>query len=199
MSGRPWQGDVPRGHRSGHYYGTCSKMTWHIISRVKRTFHYTPMYTTGPVFSKVRDAREKEGRQAYTWYKDNYLLASKDKFQAMVMNPRNVETNSASLDVIIEDHAIANMDHIQLLGVTIDKDINFSKHIGEVCTKAGRKVGVLTRRLRNMISCSAKLSIYTSHQSCRSWPTATRSGTSVRPPIPERSSEFKKEQWGLSI
>ena len=79
----------------------------------------------------------------------------------MVMNPRNVETNSASLDVIIEDQAIANMDHTQLLGVIIDKDINFSKHMGEVCTKAGRKVGVLTR-LRNMIPCSAKLNIYNS-------------------------------------
>ena len=117
-------------------------MAYHIKSEANLSLYADDhqMYTTGPVFSKVRDSLEKEGRQAYAWYKDHYLLANKDKFQAMVMNPRNVETNSASLDVIIEDHAIANMDHIKLLRVSIAKDINFSKHIGEVCTKAGGKV-----------------------------------------------------------
>ena len=148
------------------------------------------MYTTGPDFSKVRDALEKEGKQAYAWYKDNYLLANKDKFQTMVMNPRNVETNSARLYVIIEDHVIANMDHIKLLGVTIDKDINFSKHMGEVCTKAGRKVGVLTR-LRNMIPCSAKLNIYNSSI----LPLLTYYHAVWHLCKASDTSEFKKEHW----
>ena len=50
---------------------------------------------------------------------------------------------------------------MKLLGVTIDEHLNFSKHIGEVCKNASRKVGVLMR-LRNMLTTSAKLKIFIS-------------------------------------
>ena len=50
---------------------------------------------------------------------------------------------------------------MKLLGVTIDENLNFSRHIGEVCKKASRKVGVLMS-LRNMLTTSAKLDIFIS-------------------------------------
>ena len=50
---------------------------------------------------------------------------------------------------------------MKLLGVTTDENLNFSRHIGEVCKKASRKVGVLMS-LRNMLTTSAKLNIFTS-------------------------------------
>ena len=54
----------------------------------------------------------------------------------------------------IESHS-----EMKLLGVTIDEHLNFSRHIGEVCKNASRKVGVLMR-LRNMLTTSAKLEIF---------------------------------------
>ena len=50
---------------------------------------------------------------------------------------------------------------MKLLGVTTDENLNFSRHIGEVCKKASRKVGVLMS-LRNMLTTSAKLNIFIS-------------------------------------
>ena len=50
---------------------------------------------------------------------------------------------------------------MKLLGLTIDEHLNFSRHIGEVCKNASRKVGVLMR-LRNMLTTSAKLKIFIS-------------------------------------
>ena len=120
------------------------------------------MYTSGTDFSTVRNSLEKEGQKAASWYRDNYLLANRDKFQALIINPRNVDMNSQSLDIHIDGQVIINTDHIKLLGVHIDESINFSTHISEVCKKASKKVGVLMR-LRNLIPCSAKLTIYTSH------------------------------------
>ena len=45
--------------------------------------------------------------------------------------------------------------------MTTDDHLNFSRHIGEVCKKASRKVGVLMR-LRNMLTTSAKFKIFIS-------------------------------------
>ena len=53
------------------------------------------------------------------------------------------------------------MGEIKLLGVQIDEKLNFTSHKGELCTKASQKVGVLVR-LRNLIPCNAKLSLYKS-------------------------------------
>ena len=53
------------------------------------------------------------------------------------------------------------MGEKKLLGVQIDEKISFTSHISELCTKASRKVGVLVR-LRNLIPCNAKPSLYKS-------------------------------------
>ena len=53
------------------------------------------------------------------------------------------------------------MERIKLLGIQIDENLNFSGHISELCTKASQKVGILVR-LRNLIPCNAKLSLYKS-------------------------------------
>ena len=106
------------------------------------------MYTSGTDFNTVRNSLEKEGQKAASWYRDNYLLANREKFQALIINPRNVNMNSQSLDIHIDGQVIINTDHIKLLGAHIDESINFSTHISEVCKKASKKLGVLMR-LRN--------------------------------------------------
>ena len=185
MSGRPWQGDVPRGHHSATIMEPVRK--WHGLPHQQWSKAIT-IRRRSPDLHFWASLQEGEGRP-----RKGQLHAGK---QRQIPGdgdepPRRVEINNASLGVI-EDHVIANMDHIKLLEVTTDNDINFSKHIGEACTKAGRKVGVLTR-LRNNWSPAPQNSTSTRHQSCRSLPSATRSGTSVRPPIQERSSESKNE------
>jgi hypothetical protein len=34
--------------------------------------------------------------------------------------------------------------HVKLLGVTIDYELNFDKHISEICKKSARQLNVLT-------------------------------------------------------
>ena len=95
--------------------------------------------------------------QALSWYKNNYLSANPEKFQ--LPHPRNVETDNDNQDISVDGHAIQR--EIKLLGVQIDEKLNFTSHISELCTKASGKGGVLVR-LRNLIPCNAKLSLYKS-------------------------------------
>ena len=56
---------------------------------------------------------------------------------------------------------IDSSEELKLLGVTIDDQLSFGKHISEVCKRASRQVGVLTP-LRNLTPTKAKLQIYKS-------------------------------------
>ena len=50
------------------------------------------LYTlSGTNFTAVREALEAEGQLAASWYRNNFLLANLDKFQAMILYPRNID------------------------------------------------------------------------------------------------------------
>ena len=49
---------------------------------------------------------------------------------------------------------------LRILGVNINDQLSFTKHISDICKKASRKIGVLAR-LRNLVSCKTKLKLYT--------------------------------------
>ena len=48
---------------------------------------------------------------------------------------------------------------MKLLGVTLDKDLNFSEHVSSICKTTSKRIGVLMR-LRKLIPTTAKLQIY---------------------------------------
>lgn len=59
------------------------------------------------------------------------------------------------------DQNIKKTEQIKLLGVYIDDNLNFTRPISELCTKASQKVRVIVR-LRNLTPCNAKLLLYKS-------------------------------------
>ena len=65
------------------------------------------------------------------------------------------------MELVIDDCRINFTDAFKLLGVIIDKELNFSQHtcISEVCIKTSKMIGVL-QRLKNLIPMNAKLRIY---------------------------------------
>ena len=65
------------------------------------------------------------------------------------------QNKQMKIDVMNND--IESHSEMKLLGVKIDKHLSVSRHIGEVCRNASRKM-----RLRNMLTTSAKLKIFMS-------------------------------------
>ena len=116
------------------------------------------LYTMGSNAFCMKARLESEAAKALTWYNDNYLMVNPDKFQLLMINSQN-DKDQASLT--INAHVIESTTDISLLGVNIDEHLVFSKHIGELCIKAGQRVGVLSR-LGNLIPTEAKLLLYKS-------------------------------------
>ena len=48
------------------------------------------LYASGTNFTAVREALEQEGQLPAYWFRDNFLVANPDKFQAMILYPRNI-------------------------------------------------------------------------------------------------------------
>ena len=70
-----------------------------------------------------------------------------------------IATDTQQMELVIDDCRINFTDAFKLLGIIIDKDLNFSQHISEVCIKTRKMIGVL-QRLKNLIPMNAKLRIY---------------------------------------
>ena len=63
---------------------------------------------------------------------------------------------SVSINVLIP-----SVDHLDLLGLTIDNSLNFSKHICNINKKVGKQLLDVLSKLKNVLSFSLKLCLNT--------------------------------------
>ena len=87
------------------------------------------------------------------WFKDNGLKANPDKFQSMLLG---TEENCA---FEFQNTNLENCNVIKLLGVNVDRNLDFSYHIDQMCIKASRQLNAL-KRLRKSLPIDVRLLIY---------------------------------------
>ena len=76
--------------------------------------------------------------------KINSLKANPGKFQFMILGKKNRLKYSLKIGSI----TVKESDEVELLGITIDKVINFEEHIKNLCRTAQYKLHVL-RQIRH--------------------------------------------------
>ena len=106
-------------------------------------------YDSREVISKLRESAET----ATKWYESNLLMGNLEKYQTMNIGRSTVDTLS------LNGKEIRTAEELQLLGVTIDSQMDFNNHISALCKRASQKIGVLMR-LRNLIPTTAKLHLF---------------------------------------
>ena len=92
------------------------------------------------------------------WFDDNKLALNPEKCQCIIL-PKNYPCD---LSFSISDVQVPIVDHLELIGVTIDNSLNFSKHIDKITKKVGNQLDVLSR-LKNTLSISLKMCLYNSY------------------------------------
>ena len=106
----------------------------------------------------VKKTLENDCKKTLMWFKNNGLKANPDKYDAIFLG------NSNSGD--IEHFKVLNYDIgidscVKILGVNIDDNLNFDKHIETICKKANNQLNALMR-LSNYLSIDTKCIIYES-------------------------------------
>lgn len=71
------------------------------------------------------------------WFSDNLMRANPDKFQLIVLSRR---PDNSDVLVNLNGIEIRPVEHVKLLGVTIDAKLNFHDHVNMLCKKASRNV-----------------------------------------------------------
>ena len=84
---------------------------------------------------------------ANQWYTENGMIVNPDKHHAMVLG-----TTDYKFSFPVEDS-------LDLLGMTIDNQLNFNKHVSLVCKKVNNQLNVMIR-FRNLICAATKLKLY---------------------------------------
>ena len=91
------------------------------------------------------------------WFDDNKLVLNPEKCNYIIL--------AKNYPLSICDVRVGKGDHLELLGVSIDNSLNFSKHIGKITEKAGNRLDVLGR-LKNTLTTFSKMCLYDSYVMC---------------------------------
>ena len=76
------------------------------------------------------------------WFFENYMIINPGKCYFMCIG----KTVSDSELLNLKDLNLKNCEEAEILGITIDRNLNFKGHIKNICRKAGQKLSALLRK-----------------------------------------------------
>ena len=79
------------------------------------------------------------------WFKDNFFRMNADKCHLLVCN------YDKDVSLILENEVIDCSNSVKLLGITIDRKLNFNDHVSKLCKKVSTKLHALAR-ISNIMS-----------------------------------------------
>ena len=105
------------------------------------------LYSVGKNIENVISDLKTDLVGVMEWFKINSLKANPGKFQFMVLGYKD----ERSFNIHINNVQIKNSNEVTLLGIKIDKNLTFKKHISELCRRASYKLHTL-RRIRKYLT-----------------------------------------------
>ena len=99
------------------------------------------LYACGKELDTISFNLEIETNRVKQWLKDNEMVVNPSKFQLMFLSKyKNIERKMS-----FDEKTIKSSDTVELLGITLDKNINFKRHIQNICRKTNNKTKALLR------------------------------------------------------
>ena len=95
----------------------------------------------------VLENLKHDASKLLNWFKINSMKANPEKFRFMILSKKSYQLQKISAITFTIDES----DEVELLGMTIDKELNFSKHIDKLCCNAQYKLHAL-RQIRKYLS-----------------------------------------------
>ena len=100
----------------------------------------TTTYISDESLENVLKSLEKNSMLAIRWFENNYMKLNTDKCRLIVSGYKHEQVwANIGKDLIWESN------DVKLLGVTIDRDLKFDKHVLKLCSKANQKLSALSR------------------------------------------------------
>ena len=96
-------------------------------------------YAFGKDINSVISQLEDDSLKLFHWLWNNILKANPNKSHLLL--------NSCDTSIVasINGNSISNESYVELLGITIDNELNFNKHVSGLCVQASKKLHALSR------------------------------------------------------
>ena len=104
----------------------------------------------------VKEILIAESKNAVDWFNNNSMEANPSKFQCMLLSSKRTAYDGFALD--FNGINITGESSVKLLGVYIDKHLDFHEHISFICRKAGAQLNALSR-ISHILDQSSKLAL----------------------------------------
>ena len=114
------------------------------------------IYSCAKSVNDVIDNLQSDLKIVLKWFKDKQMMTNPGKFQFMILSK-----NTISKSIVIGNKTIASSKSVKLLGLTIDKKLNFGIHINNICKRPSAKIKSLGR-IRNRLNLSQAKILYNS-------------------------------------
>ena len=120
------------------------------MTQVCNFAYETAVYVCDKDLNILINRLEHDTALAVEWFENNFMKINRDKCHLLVSGNKH-ETVWAK----IGETKIWESKKQKLLGVVIDRNLNFDEYVFDLCKKAGRKLSVLAR-LSNYMSFEKK-------------------------------------------
>ena len=91
------------------------------------------------------------------WFFENYMILNLEKCYFMCIGKNVSDSDLRNLN----DLNLKNCKEVETLGNTLDRNLNFKRHIKNICRKAGQKLSAL-QRISSHINIDKKTLLYKS-------------------------------------
>ena len=71
------------------------------------------------------------------------MIVNPEKFQAIIIDRKNQKNNPQKLT--IDKKVITSSENVTLLGLEVDRKLNFDEHISKLCNKSAGQLNALCR------------------------------------------------------
>ena len=100
----------------------------------------TTIYVCGSELEHVVSSLETDAQKLSKWFLDNDMKLNPDKCQLLIFGK--------STDISVQTGATLMTESVEekLLGVTLDKQLDFMSHVNSLCKKVREKLHALARK-----------------------------------------------------
>ena len=97
----------------------------------------------GSTIPGLLDSLTEKSNLAINWFQTNSMIVNPDKFKAIILTKSKQDTSG--IPTGLRGHCIDSQNAVTLLGITIDCELSFAKHVSGLCKTAASQLNALKR------------------------------------------------------
>ena len=127
--------------------------------RSRKVTDDTVIYTTGSRPDDVMMKIQEDIQRVEQWMKSNQLVLNLAKTKSLLFGTAQKLAGATDFKILIQGKEIDRVSKLCYLGVTLDENLSWKEHVGEVFKKVNKRLGLLSR-IRSCLTIQAAKCIY---------------------------------------